>query len=64
MSPTVKRSVIRSLRFTRAEEHAIAKEAKRAGLTWAVYAREAILARAAPEMSQASRTQRLTETDS
>lgn len=56
-----KRTIVRSLKFTEAEERAVAKAAKRAGVLWSVYAREAILAHAAPELSQASRTRQIAE---
>ena len=55
-----KRTVVRSLKFTEAEERAIARAAKSAGVVWSVYAREAILRHAAPDSSQASRTRQIT----
>jgi hypothetical protein len=51
-TPVKQRSIIRSLRFSEAEDRAIAKAAAKCGLPFAVYAREALLQLAAPELSQ------------
>ena len=63
-TPIKQRSVVRSLRFSEAEDRAVARAAAKLGLPFAVYAREAILKHAAPELSQATKTQRVTETGS
>ena len=49
------RSVVRTVKLTNDEEKAIASAAARAGVSFSEYMREAVLARAAPELSASSR---------
>lgn len=49
------RPVVKTLRLTAGEEKAIARAAAHAGVTFSEYVRECVLAKAAPELSAASR---------
>ena len=49
------RPVVKTVRFTAAEDRAISIAAARAGVSFSVYVRECVLARAAPDLSATSR---------